>query len=257
MSKKKKPDHWELERERQKIAKEEELKAKLAMVELKDKPSYGRAPRKIGEMICKVGFKNGYREETARFVLRLDEKAGDFIAEHGDFWYVSKSREALQAKMDEVARFTSSLEWTRYIRIEYEATVPYTDSWRSYGSTTELGVDDKRDKNLPILGISLKWEIVEYSQAIHLPGDEGERYMMREVDKDGDVKDEQESKTSLPAGLVVWTSERENFLKGIRLAFADLDKKMIALFGGTPEQVAKRLDTANGPLLLAAPKKGK
>lgn len=251
---KKKKDFWEEAREKQQAEKAAELAAKLAMVELKDKPSYGRVPRKIGEVICKVGFKSGYREETARFVLRLDEKAGDFIAEHGDFWYVSKSREALQTKMEEVARFTQALEWTRYIKIEYEATVPCSDSWRSYGSTTELGVDDKRTKEQPIFGISLKWEIVEYSQAIRLPGDDGERYMTRDVNKDGEASSEQESKTSLPAGLVIHTKEREELLQSIRAAFSALDKKMIDLFGGSPEQVAKRLDTANGQFLLAAPK---
>lgn len=253
----KKKDHWELERERQQIAKAAELKAKLDMVELKSKPSYGRAPRKIGEVICKVGFKSGYREETAKFVLRLDEKAGDFIAEHGDIWYVSKSRDALQAKMDEVARFTHALEWTRYIKVEYEATVPCSDSWRSYGSTTELSVNDKRDKKTPIYGISLKWVVVEYSQAIRLPGDDSDRYMMRDVDKNGKASSEQESKNELPPGLIVFTEERLQLLQSIRETFAMVDKKMVELLGGTPEQVAKKLDTIKGNLLLAAPKKEK
>lgn len=233
------------------------LKAKLDMVTLRDKPAYGRRPRKIGEMICDTGIKAGYRNQTAKFILRLDEKVGEFIAEHGDFWYVSKSRDALQEKMNQVARVTFDLEWSRYLHIEYKATVQIRSSW--HGGTTDLDVDDKREKDKPILGISLTWEIVEYSNAIRLPGDDDDRYMTREVDEDGEASETQESKNNLPPGLVIYTKEREQLLKGIRVALGGIDKKMCDLFGGTPDQVAKRLDTASSsyPLLLAAPKKEK
>src|SRR5271154_6438338 len=92
-------DMYRAEQEAEKAA---ELKAKLEMVELRDKPKYGRHPRKIGEMVCETGVKTGYHNATAKFTLRLD--GADFIAEHGDFWYVSTSRSALQTKMNEVAK---------------------------------------------------------------------------------------------------------------------------------------------------------
>jgi hypothetical protein len=229
------------------------LKAKLDMVEMRNKPAYGRHGRKIGEMICDSGFKSGHRQATVSFVLRLDEKAGEFIAEHGDLWYVSKSRDALKAKMDQVARVTIDLKWTRYLKVEYKAEIPYRDNWNS---TTTLDVNEKRGKN-PIFGMNLTWEVVEYSDAIHLPGDDGERYMTRDVSDDGVASERQESQKEMPPGLVVYTKEREQLLQGIREAFTTIDKKMCELLGGTPEQVAKRLDSVNGPLLLAAPKKEK
>ncbi len=243
-------------RKKQEIAKAAELKAKLDMVEMKDKPRYGRPPRKIGEMVCDVGIKSGYREETAKFVLRLDEKAGEFIAEHGDFWYVSKSRDALKAKMDQVARVTFDLKWTRYLKVEYKATVPSRSSW--HNGTTDIEVNDKREKGKPVIGISLEWEVVEFSNAIRLPGDDEDRYMYRAVDEDGKPSSSQESRNALPPGLVVHTKEREAQLKSFRDAFSVIDSKMVELFGGAPEQVARKLDAVGGPLLLAAPpKKGK
>lgn len=243
-------------RKKQEILKAAELKAKLDMVTMEKKPTYGRAPRKIGEMICDTGIKTGYRNETAKFVLRLDEKPGNFIAEHGDVWYVSKSRDALQAKMEQVARVTYDLKWTRYLKVKYKVEVPYRTSWSSSGSTTHLDVSEKRDKR-PILGIELTWEVVEFSDGIRLPGDEDDRYMTRDVDEDGHSSKQQESVHELPPGLVVYTKEREQLLKNIREAFSNLDKKMVELFGGTPEEVAKRLDSAGGQFLLAAPKKEK
>lgn len=245
-------NEWDDHRARQEIAKDAELKAKLAMVELKDKPSYGRQPRKIGEMICDTGIKTGYRNATCSFVLRLNEKEGLFIAEHGDFWYTSKSREALQAKMDEVAKVTLNLEWTRYLHIKYEATVPATRSWM--GGTTTLEVDEGRDDKTEILGIELKWDVVEYSNAIHLPGDDGERFMKREVDDDGESSTTQETVKSLPAGLVPHTKAREELLRQFRDALTTIDAKMVKLLRGSPEAIAKRLDLSNGTLLLAAPK---
>lgn len=243
-------------REEQQVRKAAELKAKLDMVELRDKARYGRAPRKIGEMVCDTGIKTGYRNATAKFVLRLDVMTGEFIAEHGDFWYASKSREALQAKMDEVARVTYDLKWERYLKVEYKAEVPYKTSWSS-GGTTTIAVDDKREKK-PIFGIALTWEVVEYSDAINLPGDDGSRYMTRDVDEDGEASSTQETVKELPLGLVVYTKERETLLKSIREVFTKVDKKMCELLNGTPEQVAKRLDTMNGPLLLdAGPKKSR
>ena len=238
-------------REEQQVKKAAELKAKLDMVELRDKPRHGRAPKKIGEMICNTGVKVGYRESTTKFVLRLDD--GDFIAEHGDFWYVSKSRDALQTKMDQVARVTLNLKWTRYLKVSYKAEIPYGTSWSD--STTTLEVDDERKK--PILGMKLSWEVMEYSDVIQLPGVDGERYMSRKVDEDGEVSSQQTTVKELPVGLVPYSKEREAILNSIREAFTAIDKKMSTLFHGSPEQVAKQLDAVQGPLLLAAPAKGK
>lgn len=232
-----------------------ELQAKLDMVRVESRPHYGRKHRKIGEMNCDTGVKTGYRNATASFVLRLDSTSGEFIAEHGDMWYISKSRDALQAKMDQVARVTFDLEWTRYLKVDYEAVVPYRDDWHSSSSETTFAVDDKRDKR-PIYGVKLKWEVVEYSNPIKLPGNDDDRYMFREVDEDGNASNQQESKKELPAGLVIYTKERERVLEQIRAGFASIDKKMVELLGGSQDEVAKQLDSVKVTVLLEAPKKG-
>lgn len=241
-------------RSEQDVKKAAEVKAKLDMVETRRKTSYNRLPRKIGEMVCSTGVKNGYHDERVKFVLRLDADAGDFIAEHGDVLYVSRSREALKTKMDEVARVTLHLKWSRYLLVEYRTTVPYESD---FNSTTTLDVDAKRRADQVVFGISLRWEIVEYSDAIHLPS-VGERFMKRDVDDDGEPSSVQETVIELPSGLVPYTPERERTLRRIREVLTDVDARMVKLFQGTPHAVARQLDAVNGAtLLLEAPKKTK
>ncbi len=240
-------------RKRMREKADAELKAKLDLVSVQTKGSLGnRPPRKIGMMICDTGVKTGYTNATAKFVLRLDEHDGLFIAEHGDLVYVSKSRDALKAKMDQVARITFDLKWTRYLKVKYKVEVPYRDN---FSSTTHLEVDEKRSKK-PILGMELTWEVVEFSDPIRLPGEDADRYMTREVE-DGRVSERQESVHELPSGLVIYTKKREALLQKVRDMFTKVDAKLVELLNGTPEQVAKRLDAVNGPLLLEAPKKAK
>lgn len=68
----------------------------------------------------------------------------------------------------------------------------------------------------------------------------------------------------LPPGTVLWTEEREEFLRSVLKALGDLDARMVGLFLGAPEELAKRIDdrVALGAdrLLEApvpAPKKGR
>lgn len=233
---------------KQEATKAAELKAKLDMVETRPKLSHGRAPRKIGTMVCDSGIKTGYRNAEVSFVLRLDGD-GTFIAEHGDVWYCSKSRDALKAKMDQVAKVTLDLRWTRYLLVEYKATVPYDGSWRS---DTIIDIDATRKKDTVVFGIELRWEVVEYSDAIELPG-QGARYMKRDVGEDGEPEDAQETVAELPDGLVPYTKEREEMLLRLRAALTQVDARMVELFRGSPKQVATQLDQAGGaPLLLEA-----
>lgn len=243
-------------RAEQEVKKAAELKAKLEMVEVESRQTHGRQHRKIGEMVCNTGIKNGWKEATASFVLRLNSVTGDFIAEYGDHQYVSKSRDALKAKMDEVARVTLDLKWSRYLLIKYEAEVPYKDNWMS---TTTLGIDVPRSKDQIVYGIQLTWEVVEYSDAIQLPG-QGERFMKREVGDDGEPSGVQETVSELPDGLVPYTKGREETLLRLRAALGVVDAKMVELFRGAPDRVARMLDsTGSGALLLGsrAPKKVK
>lgn len=238
-------------RAKQEIEKAADLKAKLEMVDIRNKTKYGRSPRKIGVMECETGIKNGWRLATAKFVLRLDAATGEFIAEHGDVWYVSKSRDALKAKMDQVAKVTLDLKWTRYLRVDYRTEVPYRDNFHS---TTTIDIDSPRDEDTVVLGIKLSWEVVEYSDQIDLPG-QGPRFMMREVDDDGEACSQQETVVRLPEGLVAYTKEREEVLLRLRAALASVDAKMIELFRGEPGRVARALDNVGtGALLLEGSK---
>lgn len=246
-------------RAKQEIEKAADLKAKLDMVDTRNKPKYGRSPRKIGEMECETGIKNGWRSATTKgwrsattkFVLRLDATTGEFIAEHGDVWYVSKSRDALKAKMDQVAKVTLDLKWTRYLLVEYRAEAPHRDSWHS---TTTLGLDSPRSEDTVVLGIRLSWEVVEYSDQIDLPG-QGPRFMKREVDDDGEASSQQETVDRLPEGLVAHTKEREGVLLRLRAALASVDAKMVELFSGDQFDVGRALDSVGtGALLLEGSK---
>ncbi len=237
----------------QEIKKAAELKAKLDLVETRDKPKFGRPPKKIGTMVCDTGVRVGYGTSNATFVLRL-ENDGTFIAEHGDFWYCSKSRDALKAKMDQVAKVTLDLKWVRYLAVKYKAQVAHSDTWR--GGYGELDLDDQRKKDTVVYGINLQWSVVEYAGPIQLP-DLGERYMKRDVDEDGKPESAQESVPNLPDGLVLYTEEREATLLRLRAALASVDAKMVELFRGAPDRVAEQLDavhtsTSSGVMLLQA-----
>lgn len=187
-------------------------------------------------------------------MLRLD--GADFIAEHGDVWYRSKSREALEAKMREVAKVAVDVQWTRYIEIDYTAEAdPDGSSWRSYSDTLRLD-DSRGTKKKPrsIFGFSLKWKLVDYSQALRLPGDDKERFMKRDVDEDGRPSTEQETTPKLPRGLVPHTPEREAFLRSVYDAISAIDGKLVELLRGDPDEVAAKLDARSGTPLLPAGK---
>ena len=60
----------------------------------------------------------------------------------------------------------------------------------------------------------------------------------------------------LPTGAVPWTVKREAFLREVLAALGQLDARMVELFGGDPDQLARRLDAAvqqGSARLLAAP----
>lgn len=248
------------ERDKYVAEQEAKLKAMLEMVEVRPKTRYRRNHRKIGEIVCDTGVRTGYHNATARFVLRLNSSTGEFIVEHGDQEYVSKYRDALKAKMDQVAKITLDLKWKRYLLIKYKATVKSDRQW--VGGEMNIDLSDQRKKERPVLGINLDWMVVEYSDAIELPG-QGQRFMKRDVDVDGKASSTQETVHELPDRLVEYTKERKDVLLRLRAALGDVDARMVELFRGDPERVALMLDSAGaGVLMLAggvqrAPKKSK
>lgn len=242
----KKKSQYDLEiedhRAKQKAEKDAELAAKLALVEEKTAPTYGRRPKRIGEIVVDTGVKNGYREESATFVLRLDNET--FIAEHGDIWYLSKSKAALIAKMEIVGKITLDLVWTKYIVLEYTAKTSHD----RYDRDSEIDIGERR-KNRRVHGISLAWEVVEYSNEFTVPGGES-RFMKRETDDDGETS--QEAASHLPGHRVVYTPERVALLESIVDTITGVDAKLVELFRGDEEILAKQLDRIGGAFLLAA-----
>lgn len=226
------------------VARAAELKAKLEMVRTENKPRYGRPPKKVGMLTCKTGVKVGWRESTVKFVLRLDDK-GRFIAEHGDLWYCSPSKEALQAKMDEVAKVMIDITWSRYIHVMYKATVPPKSPWRE---DALLDLDDDR-ADQEVIGVDLSWEVVEYSNRLDLLGVDA-HYMKRDVGDDGEPETSQESVRELPVSLIPYTEARLETLRRIRAVLTELDVVMVRLFSGDPDAVGNRIDDLN----VAAPK---
>lgn len=246
-------DSWEQERDeyaaKQEAQKAAELKARLDKVEERAVPTYGRLPRKVGEIVVDTGLP--YPANRATFVLRLDAHKGEFIAQHGDVMYVSESREALKAKMEQVGRAHLSLKWTRYLEVSYEAVVE-RESDRYYGRYTEKSQADKRGKKHRAYGIKLTWEVVEYSDRFQIPGGES-RHMKRDVDKNGKPSEDQESVDELPdVGLIEYTPAREALLEQVVDAMTAIDVKLADLLRGDSDDVAKRIDTLRGiPQLLA------
>jgi hypothetical protein len=231
-------------RKRQQRDADEKLAALLATVTTRPK-GRDRLPRKVGVITAETGIEDGYRKERATFTLRLDTGKGEFIAEHGDILYVAKTREALQAKMNEVARATVDLRWTRYLEISYRA-----ESDRRSNSWMDLDLGQRRKRSHRIYGLHLFWEVVEYSDEFSIPGSESKR-MRREVDEDGEFVNSSTVK-ELPDGLVPFTTEREALLGSIVEALTALDARMVGLLRGSPNAVAARLDAlTSGQKLLA------
>lgn len=225
---------------------EEKRQALIASVKVKDKPRYGRLPKKIGEIVAETGLSGG-RAPKATFVLRLDSATGEFIAEHGDTLYVSLTREALQAKMNEVAKAVAAIEWTRYLVIEYVATASPQDSWRSRDE--ELSPRERRKKGTTIYGVRLTWEIKDFSGEIAIPGQDAV-HMVRNVDDKGKPSDAQTTVDSVPANAIVFTEGRLALLKAIADTFTKIDAKLVDLFRGDAESVAAQMDAFAGKKLL-------
>lgn len=224
------------------------LDALLGTVEVRRRNAHDRLPRKVGEVVSDTGIRDGYRTKNATYTLRLDAKSGQFMVEHGDMLYVARTREALQAKMDEVSRITLALEWTRYISISYSAVTKHAARW----SRNELGVADRRGKKTRIRGLSLSWEVVEYTGEFQIPGQKPCR-MKRAIDEAGlPSSEELETVDCLPDGLVAYSPERMAVLSSVLDVFTAIDARMIELLRGSSARVAAQIDAAAGRRFLSA-----
>lgn len=229
---------------RQRAEAQAKLDALLATVTVKDRSTYERLPKKVGEIVVDTGLKDGHREQKATFALRL-ERSGQFVVEHADVIYSAKTREALQAKMEQVGRIVLSAAWRRYIEIEYEADTGRELRWGS----GRIGVDERRTKKTRVHGVSLKWQVVDYTDEFEVPG-QGARRMRRAVSDEGVPSETTDTVDGLPDGLVEHTEERLAVLRTIVDGLTAVDAKMVQLFRGRAREIAGRLDAAVGLQLM-------
>ena len=138
--------------------------------------------------------------------------------------------------------------------------------------------DRKRDR--VVTSIDLHWHVCEFSSPYRLPEDKKKTVRMRRnvdcriVDRDDgrgtpdgsgaegrsyqEVTGEpsEQDDDGLPVGAVPWTAQREAFLREVLAALGRLDQRMVELFRGDPDRIARQLDAAaqrDPARLLAAP----
>ncbi len=212
--------------------------------------------RKIGKLRVTLDRQvSRYKRASTTVELRIDD-TGLFWAEHDGEWYKAYTQAELEAQLKKAIDKTINLEWTRYIVVDYSANAwPLNDAGRPNTSGYHISFDLARDRaeladpddgQHIITGISLKWDVFEYSNSYALPEDKKKIVRMsRAVHEDGSTSSvSEESDDALPDGAVLWTAEREAFLRTVLEALGRLDAKMVELFRGAPDELAKKLDEA-------------
>jgi hypothetical protein len=236
-----------------------------------------RPGKKIGMLEVKLDRKKTrYTWASVDVELRFEITKGTFHAQYEGNWYSAKTKDDLAEQIKVAATKALSIEWKRYIQIDYEAQGwpiedeksgrPATDGrYHTYSIGEDRSKFDKDGKHV-ICSIELHWTICEISEPYPLPEDPKKSVRAkREVDVWGwgpdtgkeKIGDPQEWEDDvLPAGTLLWTPEREAFLVEVVAALGKLDARLVDLFAGDPEKLAGKIDAAaqtDPSRLLAAP----
>ena len=234
--------------------------------------------KKVGKLRVKLDrAATRYKSLSIEVDLRLDVASGKFYALYEGQLYGGSTKDELADKVREAATKTIELEWTRYLVVDYEARAwPLEgDSGRpeSSGSYESLSIDDDRAglttpdpdatrhharfRPCVVTSIDLHWLVCEISDAYPLPEDKAKRVRMRRevdcklIDRDDDGRETYEEVVGtmyeqdddkLPRGAVPWTAEREALLREVLAALGKLDARMVELFRGDPDSLARQLD---------------
>lgn len=234
--------------------------------------------KKIGALVVRLDRKKDrYHNAEVTTDLRFELSSGTFFADYEGKTYEAKSKDALSDQIKAVATKSLSFEWTRYIFIDYEATGwPLEDEKagrpETSGRYTTFKLDDNRgkanydEKSFVVCGIDLHWSLADVSDPYPLPESPGklvrscrsvdiwDHSTKRGQERLGDPNEWKDAK--LPVGTVPWTPEREMILAEVLRALGKLDARMVELFRGSGDDLAKRLDAAaqtDTSRLLAAP----
>lgn len=238
--------------------------------------------KKVGELRVVLRRDRGRGEGRGQVMkpLRLDEK-GWFHAAHEGTHYKAETQAALAEMLRAAIEKSIDLVWDRYLVIHYEAEahplVRGTRRAQEYGQVLRLGLVDKRtnplalrgtrrgddyDEVCAIVGIELRWDVVEYTRPYNVPEREGPIRSVRavhaaepdshfeehRVEHFGDPREMHDD--GLPSGTVLYTPEREEMLIGIVEALRLLDEKLAALFCGDATELARKLIDARVDRLL-------
>lgn len=239
-----------------------------------------RPGKKIGTLEVKLDRKKTrYKWASVDVELRFEMTRGTFHAQYEGNWYEAKTKDELTEQIKAAATKALSIEWKRYIQIDYEAEGHPLEDAKSgrpaiSGQYHTFEIDHDRgkfgrghDENDPfaICGLKLQWTICEISEPYPLP--EEPRKMVRAkrevsvwgwgadagTEKIGEPEEWEDD--ALPPGTLLWTPEREAVLVEILAAMARLDAKLVDLFRGDAAALAGKIDAAitDASRLLAAP----
>lgn len=222
--------------------------------------------KKIGKLEVELDRKKTrYKHVTIDVELRFDVATGIFHAQYEGGWYSADTKAALAEQIKVVATKALSIEWRRYLQIDYSVKAwPIEDARRGRPASSgrycqfDLGEDrgrkyvdglDTSDRDYVVTSIDLHWSVCEISEPYALPEDpnkivracrsvsvdEGEEHLGESREWDNAVH---------PHGTLLWTSEREAVLAEIVTALGKLDRRLVELFSGDAEQLAGKIDDA-------------
>ena len=248
--------------------------------------------KKIGTLRVKLDRKKDrYNHAEVSMGLRLEIHTGTFYAEWEGVLYKDQTKEGLSNQIKAVATKSLEMNWTRYLVISYEAEqYPLEDERTGRpaadGQYRTLDIDDDRDERMGQItyasnkddanrkmvtcSLKLQWSLRDVSDPYPLPEDPKKIVRsIREVDqwhyrssKGTPIEGERIGNPTewddakIPTGYVPWTADREALLRDIINAISQLDRRMVDLLNGAPEDLAKKLDAAaqtDPSRLLAVP----
>jgi hypothetical protein len=228
---------------------------------------YGKTGKKIGTLEVKLDRKKTrYKWASIDVELRFDIHTGTFHAQYEGNWFHADTKADLTAQIRTAATKALSLEWQRYILIDYEAQgFPIADeksgrpatsgSYHTFDIAEDRGKFDKDGEKHVICQIDLHWDICEISEPYALPEDPKKQVRAKrtvslhewgpDMGKEQIGEPDEWEDDVLPPGTLLWTAEREALLAEIIAAFGKLDARLVTLFSGDAMQLAGKIDAAS------------
>jgi len=225
--------------------------------------------KKIGKLEVKLDRKKTrYQRASVEVDLRFDIADGTFWAQYEGNWHSADTKDGLAEKIKVAATKALSIEWKRYIQVDYEAEGwPIADqkSGRpaANGTYHTFEIDHDRDKfgrgrdedeKFAICAIKLHWSICEISEPYALPEEPRKRVRAKRAvdvwtwgpdtgkEKVGDPEEWEDD--VLPPGTLLWTTDREALLVEVVAAIGKLDTRLVELFSGDAKQLGEKIDAA-------------